>query len=86
MVGNPARQVGRRAAQSEVRPTFQPYGVDPDIPDPIARALSGLLDEVQSLRARVAEAERAAGERTTGVETVPTHRAASAGNGCDADG
>jgi serine O-acetyltransferase len=86
MVGNPARQVGRRAASSEARPTFQPYGIDPNIPDPIARALTGLLDEVQSLRARVAEAERAAGARATAVETVPTHRTANAGNGCDADG
>src|ERR1044071_2292096 len=49
MVGHPARQVGRRATA----PTFQPYGIDPNIPDPIARALNGLLDEVQSLRARV---------------------------------
>jgi serine O-acetyltransferase len=86
MVGNPARQVGRRAAPSEARPAFQPYGIDPNIPDPIARALTGLLDEVQSLRARVAEAERVASERTSPIETVPAHRVAGAGNGCDADG
>src|SRR5262249_48675246 len=40
MVGNPARQVGRRATSGETRPAFQPYGVDPNIPDPIARALN----------------------------------------------
>ena len=32
-----------------------------EIPDPIARALNGLLDEVTSLRARVAELERERG-------------------------
>src|SRR5438128_12666009 len=57
MVGNPAHQVGRRSAVGEERPTFQPYGVDPDIPDPIARAFNGLLDEVTALRARVNELE-----------------------------
>ena len=58
MVGNPARQVHRRAP-GEVRPSFEPYGVTGDIPDPIARALNGLLDEVQNLRAKVAELESA---------------------------
>jgi serine O-acetyltransferase len=57
MVGNPARQVSRRSRSDESRPAFQPYGVDPDIPDPIARALTGLLDEVATLRARVNELE-----------------------------
>jgi len=56
MVGNPARQVVRHGP-GDSPPVFQPYGVDPDIPDPIARALSGLLDEVASLRARVNELE-----------------------------
>jgi len=58
MVGNPARQVSRPRPASEARPAFEPYGVTGDIPDPIARALNGLLDEVASLRARVAELER----------------------------
>ena len=62
MVGNPARQVARRSASGEAKPAFEPYGVTGDIPDPIARALNGLLDEVASLRAKVAELERAAGE------------------------
>src|SRR5436305_8989051 len=57
MVGNPARQVLRRGSAGEERPTFQPYGVDPDVSDPIARALTGLLDEVATLRARVSELE-----------------------------
>jgi serine O-acetyltransferase len=58
MVGNPARQVSRPRPTSEARPAFEPYGITGDIPDPIARALNGLLDEVASLRARVAEFER----------------------------
>ena len=37
---------------------FVPYGTPgDDIPDPVARALNGLLDEVKGLRARVAELE-----------------------------
>jgi serine O-acetyltransferase len=57
MVGNPARQVTRHGP-GEPRPAFVPYGVHgEDIPDPVARALSGLLDEVASLRARVNELE-----------------------------
>jgi serine O-acetyltransferase len=57
MVGNPARQITRRPA-GEARPAFLPYGVsENELPDPVARALSGLLDEVATLRARVNELE-----------------------------
>jgi serine O-acetyltransferase len=57
MVGNPARQITRRSP-GEARAAFVPYGVSgEDIPDPVARALNGLLDEVSSLRARVNELE-----------------------------
>ena len=59
MVGNPARQVGRRSAADEAPPAFEPYGITGEIPDPIARALSALLDEVATLRARASELERA---------------------------
>jgi serine O-acetyltransferase len=59
MVGNPARQVGRRSPDSEAPPAFEPYGITGEIPDPIARALNGLLDEVSTLRARLGELERA---------------------------
>jgi serine O-acetyltransferase len=62
MVGNPARQVVRRKAANEAGSTFEPYGVTGDIPDPVARALNGLLDEVATLRARLAELERNAGD------------------------
>ena len=72
MVGNPARQVVRRSSPDEARPAFQPYGVDPDIPDPVARALTGLLDEVASLRARVNELEASRAEMPGAPErTVP---------------
>src|SRR5438477_3722446 len=54
MVGIPARPVARRGAATQPEPAFQPYAVCGDIPDPIARALNGLLDEVANLRARVA--------------------------------
>ena len=57
MVGNPARQIVRRAP-GEPRPAFAPYGVSgDDIPDPVARALGGLLDEIATLRARLTELE-----------------------------
>jgi serine O-acetyltransferase len=49
---------------------FVPYGTPgDDIPDPVARALNGLLDEVKTLRARVAELERQLDEpvRKTGT-------------------
>jgi serine O-acetyltransferase len=58
MVGNPARQVGRRSAADVSPPVFEPYGVSGEIPDPIARPLTALLDEVAALRARVSELER----------------------------
>jgi len=69
MVGNPARQVVRRSAAGEERPAFQPYGVDPDVSDPIARALTGLLDEVATLRARVNELEAERVARAAPVES-----------------
>jgi serine O-acetyltransferase len=64
MVGIPARPVGPigrepgRATSQPPEPVFAPYGFTGEIPDPIARALNALLDEVTSLRARVGELER----------------------------
>ncbi|MGE0260031.1 MAG: serine O-acetyltransferase [Alphaproteobacteria bacterium] len=61
MVGIPARPVGRepgRDAPHPPEPIFAPYGFTGEIPDPIARALNALLDEVTSLRARLGELER----------------------------
>jgi len=59
MVGNPARQIARRSAREETPAQFEPYGVSGEMPDPVARALNGLLSEVTNLRARLEEAERA---------------------------
>src|SRR5881392_2903883 len=60
MVGIPARPVGR-GSSAKTEPTFEPYAITGEIPDPIARPLTALLDEVAALRARVAELERERG-------------------------
>ncbi len=91
MVGNPARQVARRSASSESKLAFQPYAVCGDIPDPIARALNGLLDEVTSLRARVTELEQERAGQGPALDPAsgepPSLRlvASSGGNGTDSD-
>ena len=59
MVGVPARPVGGRRTEKPSAPTFDAYGIPPGgLPDPVARTLDGLLDEVTSLRARVTELEK----------------------------
>jgi hypothetical protein len=68
MVGNPAHQIGRRSATEDTPPIFEPYGISGEIPDPIARPLTALLDEVAALRARVVELER---EREAAAATEP---------------
>ncbi|MGH7117252.1 MAG: serine O-acetyltransferase EpsC, partial [Stellaceae bacterium] len=89
MVGNPARQAARHSAAGEPKPAFQPYGVCGDIPDPIARALNGLVDEVTSLRAHVSEIEQRAREAanaddaSSATGTPALRLVASAGNGAD---
>jgi serine O-acetyltransferase len=85
MVGNPARQAGRRSGSTESRPTFLPYGIDGNIPDPIARALNGLLDEVTSLKARVAELEQERAIAAASGEKPPLRLVASCGNGTQDD-
>src|SRR5882724_4682042 len=81
MVGIPAKPVAHRRASGDSQPTFQPYALGPEIPDPIARALTGLLDEVTSLRTRLAEMEKhelaSLGTNGSGVEF---HRG---GGACD---
>ena len=53
MVGIPARQATSRP--DSVRP-FVAYGTPVgDIPDPVARALEGMMGEIQTLRARIDE-------------------------------
>jgi serine O-acetyltransferase len=59
VVGIPAKVVqSRETAPSAEAPSFVAYGTPMgDVPDPVARAIEGLLDEVQSLRARVNQLE-----------------------------
>ena len=71
MVGVPAKAVqASKAGPKEQR--FVAYGTPTgDIPDPVARALEGLLDEVQSLRARVNTLEANDGEGAAdGIDRV----------------
>ncbi len=54
VVGIPARVVGRESAQK-----FAAYGTpSPDLPDPVSRAIDGLLEQVGTLSTRVEELER----------------------------
>lgn len=55
MVGVPALAVVRAPVKS--RADFCAYGQDPDLPDPVARALDGLCSDVVAMRARIAELE-----------------------------
>jgi serine O-acetyltransferase len=59
MVGIPARAVGE--PKGPAKPAeFLPYGTPADgVPDPVARALAGRVDEVAGLRARLNEIEAA---------------------------
>jgi serine O-acetyltransferase len=57
VVGIPARAVGARGGKD-----FVAYGTPQDLPDPVARAIEGLLDQVSRLQARVDELERRAAD------------------------
>ncbi|MEX0922980.1 MAG: serine O-acetyltransferase [Rhodovibrionaceae bacterium] len=58
VVGNPGRVVGPSKKTGEQQP-FVAYGTPVgDLPDPVARALQGLMDEVHSLRGRITELEQ----------------------------
>jgi serine O-acetyltransferase len=71
VVGIPAKPAGRPAEREGVE-KFLPYGTPcDDIPDPVARVLNGLLDEVQSLRARVNEFEHRESGGGNGFDDVP---------------
>ena len=80
MVGSPARIVGGRSAEKPATPVFEAYGIPAgDIPDPIARALSGLLDEVTGLKARLAALETT--PPTAGADGKPPEPAVAAAGG-----
>ncbi len=65
MVGIPAR-VAQRIKTDVADDSFCSYGTPEGLPDPIANALTGLMEEIRRLNARVAELEGALSERTGG--------------------
>ncbi len=69
VVGIPARAVQTQKAPEPAKAPFVAYGTPTgNIPDPVARALDGLLDEVQSLRARVNALEGGGADTGNGRE------------------
>jgi serine O-acetyltransferase len=66
VVGIPARVVQpRRGARTE---GFSPYGMPiGDLPDPVARAMEGLMEQVSVLQARVEQLERQVAEKAPPV-------------------
>ena len=88
VVGVPARAVGDQTARREEQDArFLAYGTPTgDIPDPVARALDGLLSEVHSLRAQVRDLENRLAARADAEgadsESVPTdHKTEANGDG-----
>ena len=60
VVGIPAKPISRAGRDEHCDDSFVPYGTPiDDLPDPVARALKGLIDEVATLRARVNQLETA---------------------------
>lgn len=61
MVGVPARAVSRPVvplAEPTMKEKFEAYGVDHgELPDPVARTLDGVLQEVESLKRQITELE-----------------------------
>ncbi len=69
IVGIPGRVVQPREPQKREQPRFVAYGTPMgDVSDPVARAIDGLLDEVQTLRARVNRLEEQTDESALDVE------------------
>ncbi|MDX1483375.1 MAG: serine O-acetyltransferase [Alphaproteobacteria bacterium] len=72
MVGIPARMVQPRAKSSEAAKVkeFCAYGTPTaDLPDPVARAIDGLCDQVTSLQAEVRDLERRLAEAEKSAST-----------------
>ncbi len=69
VVGIPAKPVTPRQPNTEESPSFVAYGTPTgDVPDPVSRAIDGLLNEVQSLRARVNELEQGGEIEQIGID------------------
>ena len=70
VVGIPAKVVQPRQAQPDGEPRFVAYGTPTgDNSDPVSRAIEGLLDEVQRLRARVDDMENQL-QQDSGIEPM----------------
>jgi len=83
VVGIPAKVVVPKAETSDFLPYGTPRG---DIPDPVARALSGLLEQVHGLRQRVGELEAAQADALVTphpAHRLPSHDGMGAGDGAD---
>ena len=75
VVGIPARAVQSREQPKQAEARFVAYGTPiGDLSDPIARSLDGLLDEVQTLRARVNRIEQRSVGRALDVEDGAVER------------
>ncbi|SDG00542.1 serine O-acetyltransferase [Limimonas halophila] len=89
MVGIPAKQVPLHEPKPsrEQEPQFVAYGTPTgDLPDPVARALEGVSQEVHRLRTRVDELERERADATedlhgVGEDTAKSPRAADDAKG-----
>ncbi len=69
VVGIPARAVQSREQPKQAEARFVAYGTPiGDLSDPIARSIDGLLDEVQTLRARVNRIEQRSVGRALDIE------------------
>ncbi|MGA3305578.1 MAG: serine O-acetyltransferase [Stellaceae bacterium] len=67
VAGIPAKPIG---AKADPHPGFLPYGTPcEDLPDPIARCVASLMDEVAALKTRQAEFESK--KQTTDAEVLP---------------
>jgi len=81
VVGIPGRIIQARKPDQEETPQFVAYGTPTgDIPDPVQRALDGLLAEVHSLRARVNELDARIEEDAPAASTVTPLRTAKGKN------
>ncbi len=83
VVGIPAKVVAPKTNSHDFLPYGTPCG---DIPDPVARALSSLLEQVHGLRQRVGELEAAQADAL--VTPHPAHRGSydgAGGNGEDTE-
>ena len=86
VAGIPAKTV-QASREAPERQRFVAYGTPTgDLPDPVARALEGLLGEVQSLRARVndLEAQESAGPEPASLDEATEEDEAVTGAGVGA--